>query len=60
MTRTHGARLDHLAQRQVHPCVAQHQVAVERLAVLELDQHGVALRRVQKPEGQLEAQARQH
>ncbi len=28
-------------------------MAIERLSVLELDEHGVALRRVQKAEGQL-------
>jgi hypothetical protein len=36
--------LDDLAQDQVHPVVAADEVAVERLAVLELDEHGVALR----------------
>jgi hypothetical protein len=57
--RTHRTRLHHLAQRQVHPRVAEDEVAVECFAVLELDQHGVALRRVQKPEGQLEDQRRE-
>jgi hypothetical protein len=51
--RTHRAGLHDLAQGQVHPGIAQHEVAVECFAVLELDQHGVALRRVEKPEGQL-------
>ena len=53
MKNTHRTGLHDLAQRQVHPRVAQHQVAVEGLAVLELDEHGVALRGVQEPEGQL-------
>ena len=51
--RTYGAGLDNLLQGQVHPGVALYQVAVECLSVLQLDEHGVALRRVQKAEGQL-------
>jgi hypothetical protein len=46
-------RLDNLLQCQVHPGVALHQVAVECFAILELNQHGMALRRVQEAEGQL-------
>jgi hypothetical protein len=45
--------LDDLLQGQVHPRVALHQVAVEGLAILQLNQHGVALRRVQQAERQL-------
>ena len=52
---THGASLNHLLQRQVHPGVAHDQMAVERLAILELDEHGVALGRVEQAERQLEA-----
>ena len=51
MGKTYGARLHHLLQRQVHPRVAQDQVAVQVLAVLELDEDGVALRRVEESEG---------
>jgi len=40
---TLGAGLDDLFEGQVHPRVAVDQVAVQGLAVLELDQHGVAL-----------------
>lgn len=47
-----GARLHHLAQRQVHPRVARLQVTVERLAVLELHQHRVPLRRGEQREGE--------
>lgn len=47
-----GAGLDDLLQGQVHPGVALYQVAIECLSVLQLDQHGVALRRVQEAEGQ--------
>ena len=50
---TYRTCLHHLLQRQVHPRVACDQVAVERLAVLKLDQHRVALRRVEEAEGQL-------
>lgn len=40
-----GARLNNLLQYEVHPVIAFDQVAVQRLAVLELDKHRVALRR---------------
>lgn len=40
--------LHDLFQRQVHPCVAVDEMAVESFAVLELDKHGVALRRIQQ------------
>lgn len=43
--------LDDLLQGKVHPRVALHKVAVEGLAVLELDQHRVALRSAEKAEG---------
>ena len=48
---TYWARLDHLLQRQVHPRIAVDKVAVEGLAVLQLDEHGVALGRVKEAEG---------
>lgn len=51
----HRAGLNDLLQRQVHPGVAHDQVAVEGLAVLELDEHGVALGRVEQAERQLTA-----
>lgn len=41
-------RLHDLLQREVHPGVAVDEVAVERLPILELDQHWVADCRVQK------------
>lgn len=40
-------------QRQVHPVVAIDQVTVERLAVLEFDEHRVALCRRQEAEWEL-------
>jgi hypothetical protein len=39
---TVGAGLDDFAQGEVHPGVAVDEQAVERLAALELDKHGVA------------------
>lgn len=50
---THRARLDHLLEGEVHPRVALDEVSVEGLAVLELDEHGVALSGVEQAEGQL-------
>ena len=50
---THRTRLHDLLQRQVHPCVAHNQVPVEVFAILELDEDGVALRRVEESEGEL-------
>ena len=47
-TGTYRTRLDNLLQRQVHPGIALDQMTVERLAVLQLDQHGVALGRIQQ------------
>jgi hypothetical protein len=44
-------RLHHLLECQVHPRVAHDQVAVQVLAVLELHQDGVALRRIEESEG---------
>lgn len=40
--------LDYFFQGEVHPSVAIDQMAVERFAILELDQHRVALSRIQK------------
>ena len=42
---TLGTRLDNFLQDQVHPVVAVGKVAVEGLAVLELDKHRMALGR---------------
>jgi hypothetical protein len=53
---THRASLHHLLQREIHPRVACNQVSVEGLAVLELHQHRVALRRREQAEGELRAQ----
>jgi hypothetical protein len=36
-----GARLYHFPQREVHPSIAIDQQSVERLAALQLDEHGV-------------------
>ena len=47
---THGARLNNLLQSQVHPRIAHDQVPVQVLAVLELDEDGVALRRIEESE----------
>lgn len=55
---TYRTRLHHLLQRQVHPRIAHDQVAVQVLAVLELDEDGVALRRVKESEGQLRGSRR--
>jgi hypothetical protein len=40
---TYRTGLHHLLQREIHPRVARNQVSVERLAILELHQHRVAL-----------------
>lgn len=49
----HRARLHHLLEGEVHPVVAHDEVTVERLSVLELDQHRLALGGVKQAEGQL-------
>ena len=36
-------RLHDFLESEVHPCVATDEMAVEGLAVLELDEHGMAL-----------------
>lgn len=43
------ARLYDLLQGQVHPRVAVDQVSIEGLAVLQLDEHGVALGGIEQP-----------
>lgn len=43
--------LYHLLKGQVHPCVAHNKMTVECLAILQLDEHGVALGRIQQAEG---------
>lgn len=45
--------MDNLLQCQVHPCIAVDKMSVERLAVLELDQHWVALGGIEEAERQL-------
>lgn len=40
-----GARLNNLFEYQVHPVIAIDQVSIQRLAVLKLDEHRVALGR---------------
>jgi hypothetical protein len=50
---THWASLYNFLESQVHPGVAGDEVTVECLAVLELDQHRVALRRIEQAEGKL-------
>jgi hypothetical protein len=52
--------LHHFLQCEVHPGIALDQVAVEDLAILELHEHRVALRRVQEAEGQLRAPSVSH
>lgn len=48
---SYRAGLDDLLEGQVHPRVAVDEMAVERFAVLELDEHRVALRGVEQAEG---------
>ena len=48
---TYRAGLHDLLECQVHPSIAHDEVAVEVLPVLELDEDGVALRRVEESEG---------
>jgi len=38
-----GCSLDDVAKNKVHPCIAVDKVSVHRLAVLELDENGMAL-----------------
>ena len=53
---TRGA--DHIAEADVHPVVAADKVAVVGLAILELDEHRVPLRRSQERERQHHSAAR--
>lgn len=46
--------LDDLLQGQVHPGIAVDQVSIQRLAILEFDQHRLALSRGQQPQRELE------
>jgi hypothetical protein len=48
-----GACLHDFFEGEVHVCVALDQVAVEGFAVLELDEHGVALGGCEEAEGEL-------
>lgn len=43
-----STRLVHLSQRQIHKVVARYQVSVERRSVLELHEHRLILRRIEK------------
>ena len=47
------AGLDHFLECQIHPRVAVDQVAVQCLAILELDEHRMALRCSEKAQGKL-------
>lgn len=49
-----GARLHNFFEGEVHVRVAVHKMAVECFAVFKLDEHRVALRRVQKAQRELE------
>jgi hypothetical protein len=42
---TYRTSLNNFLQREIHPRIARNQVSVQRLAILELDEHRVALRR---------------
>jgi hypothetical protein len=46
--------LDDFLQGQVHPGIAVDQVSVQRLAILEFDQHRLALSSGQQPQWELE------
>lgn len=48
---TYSSRLNDFFQRQVHPRIALDQVAIERVAALELNQHRMALSCVEQTEG---------
>ena len=48
-----GTCLNDFFEGEVHVCVALDQVAVEGFAVLELDEHGVALGGCEEAEGEL-------
>jgi hypothetical protein len=45
--------LDHFLECQIHPRVAVDQVAVQSLAILQLDEHRMALRCSEKAQGKL-------
>lgn len=51
---TYRTRLHHLLQRQVHPRIAGNQMSVQRLAVLELDEHRVPLGGCEEAQWKLE------
>ena len=42
-----------LLQRKIHPCIACNQMPIECFAILELHEHGVALRSCEETEGKL-------
>jgi hypothetical protein len=48
---TVGTCLHNFFEGEIHVCVALDQVAVEGFAILELDQHGVALGGSEEAEG---------
>lgn len=50
MRYTYRASLHNLLQRKIHPRIACDQVPIERLSILKLDEHWVALRRRQEAE----------
>jgi hypothetical protein len=45
--------LDHFLECQIHPRVAVDQVAIQSLAILELDEHRMTLRCSEKTQGKL-------
>jgi hypothetical protein len=46
--------LDDFLECEIHVCVAADQMSVQGFAVLELDEHRVALRRSEKSKGELD------
>jgi hypothetical protein len=48
--------LNDFLECEVHVCVAADQMAVQSFAILEFDEHRVALRRSEKSEGKLDGE----
>ena len=46
-------RLNHLFQRQIHPCITRNKMSIEGFSILELYEHRVALRRIEEAEWKL-------
>ena len=47
---TYRVGLDDFLQHQVHPVVTIDQMPIERLSILQLHEHGMALCRIEQPE----------